>query len=58
MEAKDEHPHHQGRELARWKMKTTEWFKTYLEIEEECPIQEPEFFFVFFKLFSMLATKI
>ena len=25
-------------------MKTTEFFKTYLEIEEDCPIQEPAFF--------------
>ncbi|MBS4212804.1 tubby C-terminal domain-like protein [Neobacillus rhizophilus] len=36
--------YHQGKEVARWKMKTTEMFKTYLEIEEDCPIQDPEFF--------------
>jgi hypothetical protein len=41
--------YYQGREVARWKMKTTEWFKTYLEIEEECPIQEPEFFIGLFQ---------
>ncbi|MDF9763472.1 hypothetical protein OKW24_005245 [Peribacillus simplex] len=41
--------YHQGREVARWKMKTTEWFKTYLEIEEDCPIQEPEFFICLFQ---------
>ncbi|SFA71014.1 MULTISPECIES: hypothetical protein [unclassified Bacillus (in: firmicutes)] len=35
---------HNGEEVARWKMKTSEWFKTHLEIEEDCPIQEPEFF--------------
>ncbi|MED0982227.1 hypothetical protein [Bacillus paramycoides] len=36
--------YYQGKEVARWKMKTSEWFKTYLEIEEDSPIQEPEFF--------------
>jgi hypothetical protein len=37
-----------GEELARWKMKPTEWFKTTLEIEANCPIQEPEFFVALF----------
>ncbi|MBT2293687.1 hypothetical protein J7E73_32265 [Paenibacillus albidus] len=36
-------------ELARWKMKPTEWFKTRLEIEAACPIQEPEFFVALFQ---------
>ncbi|PHF99522.1 tubby C-terminal domain-like protein, partial [Bacillus toyonensis] len=36
--------YYQGKEVARWKMKTSEWFKTYLEIEKDSPIQEPEFF--------------
>ncbi|HDR8162169.1 tubby C-terminal domain-like protein [Bacillus thuringiensis] len=36
--------YYQGKEIARWRMKTSEWFKTYLEIEEDSPIQEPEFF--------------
>ncbi|MEK0224527.1 tubby C-terminal domain-like protein [Bacillus proteolyticus] len=36
--------YYQGKEVARWRMKTLEWFKTYLEIEEDSPIQEPEFF--------------
>lgn len=31
-------------EVARWKMKTSELFKAYLEIESHSPIQEPEFF--------------
>lgn len=30
-----------GNEVARWKMKTTELFKTYLEIEEDAPIKDP-----------------
>jgi hypothetical protein len=34
----------QDKEVARWKMKTTELFKTYFEIDDDCPIQEPEFF--------------
>lgn len=37
-----------GEELARWKMKPTEWFKAQLEIEAACPIQEPEFFVAVF----------
>ncbi|WP_163099957.1 hypothetical protein [Peribacillus alkalitolerans] len=41
--------YHQGKEVARWKMKSTELFKTYLEIERECPIQEPEFFVCLFQ---------
>ncbi|WP_458415375.1 hypothetical protein ACNQFZ_12100 [Schinkia sp. CFF1] len=41
--------YHQGKEVARWKMKTTEWFKTYLEIEETSPIQDPEFFICLFQ---------
>jgi hypothetical protein len=41
--------YHQGKEVARWKMKTTELFKTYLEIEEDCPIQGPEFFVCLFQ---------
>ncbi|PGX91148.1 hypothetical protein COE15_25445 [Bacillus cereus] len=36
--------YYQGKEVARWRMKTSEWFKTYLEIEKDSPIQEPEFF--------------
>ncbi|SCC39742.1 Uncharacterized protein BCZB5J_02988 [Bacillus cereus] len=36
--------YYQGKEIARWRMKTSEWFKTYLEIEKDSPIQEPEFF--------------
>lgn len=39
--------YYEGREIARWKMKTSEWFKTYLEIEEDSPIQDPEFFIGF-----------
>ena len=41
--------YHQGKEVARWKMKTTEWFKTYLEIEDHSPIQNPEFFICLFQ---------
>lgn len=41
--------YYQGKEVARWKMKTTEWFKTYLEIEEDSPIQDPEFFICLFQ---------
>lgn len=41
--------YYQGKEVARWKMKTTELFKTYLEIQEDCPIQEPEFFVCLFQ---------
>ncbi|MEM5018317.1 hypothetical protein WKH31_18630 [Metabacillus indicus] len=37
------------KEAARWKMKTTELFKTYLEIEEHSPIKEPEFFICLFQ---------
>lgn len=37
-----------GEELARWKMKPKEWFKTQLEIEAACPILEPEFFIALF----------
>jgi len=40
---------HQGKEVARWKMKTTELFKTYLEIEEDSPIQDPAFFICLFQ---------
>lgn len=36
--------YYQGKEIARWRMKTSELFKTYLEIEKDSPIQEPEFF--------------
>ncbi|MCM3493798.1 MULTISPECIES: hypothetical protein [Paenibacillus] len=39
---------HSGKELARWRMKTTEGFKVRLEIEEASPIQEPEFFVALF----------
>ncbi|RIX51498.1 hypothetical protein D3P08_16430 [Paenibacillus nanensis] len=39
----------QGVEAARWKMKTTEMFKTYLEIDDHCPIQEPAFFVCLFQ---------
>jgi hypothetical protein len=41
--------YYQGKEVARWKMKTTEWFKTYLEIEEDSPIQDAEFFICLFQ---------
>lgn len=34
--------YYQGIEIARWKM--AEFFKVYLEIETNSPIQEPEFF--------------
>ena len=40
---------HQGKEVARWKMKMTEFFKTYLEIEEDSPIQDPAFFICLFQ---------
>jgi hypothetical protein len=39
----------QGKEVARWRMKTTELFKTYLEIEEDSPIQDPAFFICLFQ---------
>lgn len=39
---------HEGVELARWKTKPREWFKAELEIEDACPIQEPEFFVALF----------
>ncbi|SCC24416.1 Uncharacterized protein BCZB5J_02169 [Bacillus cereus] len=35
--------YYQGKEVARWKMKTNELFKTYLEIQEDCQIQEQKF---------------
>lgn len=41
--------YHQDKEVARWKMKTSEWFKTYLEIEDRSPIQNPEFFVCLFQ---------
>ncbi|MGP7817650.1 tubby C-terminal domain-like protein [Niallia sp. 01092] len=41
--------YHQGKEVARWNRKATELFKTYLEIEEDCPIQDPEFFICLFQ---------
>jgi len=41
--------YHQGKEVARWKMKPTEMFKTYLEMEEDCPIQDHEFFVCLFQ---------
>lgn len=34
--------------LARWSFKPIDGFKARLEIEAECPIQEPEFFVVLF----------
>lgn len=37
-----------GKELARWRMKSKDGFKTRLEIEADCPIQEPEFFVALF----------
>ncbi len=40
--------YYQGIEVARWRMKTTELFKTYLEIEEDSPIQDPAFFICLF----------
>jgi len=39
----------QGKEVARWKMKMTEFYKTHLEIEENCPIQDPAFFVCLFQ---------
>ncbi|WP_246880149.1 hypothetical protein [Bacillus suaedae] len=41
--------YYEGVEIARWKMKTTELFKTYLEIECHSPIKEPEFFVCLFQ---------
>jgi hypothetical protein len=41
--------YHQGKEVARWRMKISEWFKSYLELEDDCPIQEPEFFICLFQ---------
>lgn len=41
--------YYEGKEVARWKMKATEFFKTYLEIEEHSPIKEPEFFICLFQ---------
>ncbi|MFD3449766.1 hypothetical protein ACFDTO_34905 [Microbacteriaceae bacterium 4G12] len=41
--------YYKGKEVARWKMKTTEWFKTYLEIDEDSPIQDPAFFICLFQ---------
>ena len=41
--------YYEGKEVARWKMKTTELFKTYLEIEENSPIKDPEFFICLFQ---------
>ena len=39
-----------GKEVARWKMNVAELYKTYLEIEEDSPINEPEFFICLFQL--------
>lgn len=39
----------QGKEVARWKIKATKFFKTYLEIDEDCPIQDREFFVCLFQ---------
>jgi glycerol-3-phosphate cytidylyltransferase-like family protein len=36
--------YYNDKEVARWRMKTTEFFKTYVEIEEDSPIQDPAFF--------------
>lgn len=41
--------YYKGKEVARWKMKTMELFKTYLEIEEDSPIQDPAFFICLFQ---------
>jgi hypothetical protein len=41
--------YHQGKEVARWRMKISEWFKSYLELEDDCPIQDPEFFICLFQ---------
>ena len=41
--------YYQGKEVARWRMKTTELFKTYLEIDEDSPIQDPAFFICLFQ---------
>lgn len=41
--------YYEGKEVARWRMKATELFKTYLEIEEDSPITEPEFFICLFQ---------
>ncbi|MDQ0226784.1 tubby C-terminal domain-like protein [Metabacillus niabensis] len=37
-------------EVARWRMKTTELFKTYLQIEDASPIEDPAFFVCLFQL--------
>ncbi|MGG0726655.1 tubby C-terminal domain-like protein [Bacillus paramycoides] len=41
--------YYKGKEVARWRMKTTELFKTYLEIDEDSPIQDPAFFICLFQ---------
>lgn len=41
--------YYKGKEVVRLKMKTTELFKTYLEIAEDSPIKEPEFFICLFQ---------
>jgi len=38
-----------GEVLAKWQMKPSEWFKVRLEIEADCPIQEPGFFVALFQ---------
>ncbi|WDM23042.1 tubby C-terminal domain-like protein [Paenibacillus polymyxa] len=37
------------RVLAKWQMKPSDWFKARLEIEADCPIQEPGFFVALFQ---------
>ncbi|MCM3180866.1 hypothetical protein [Cytobacillus horneckiae] len=41
--------YYKDKEVARWKMKTTELFKVYMEIEEDSPIQDPTFFSCLFQ---------
>ena len=47
--------YYQGKEVARWKVKTTEWLKTYLEIEEDSPIEDPAFFICLFQCIFYLG---
>ncbi|EJR93979.1 hypothetical protein IKM_05849 [Bacillus mycoides] len=41
--------YYKGKEVARWRMKATELFKTYLEIDEDSPIQDAAFFICLFQ---------
>lgn len=42
--------YYNGKEVARWKMKPSELFKCYLEIEHDSPIKDPGFFTCLFQL--------